>query len=113
MKDQVSFGSQPQSRPHAASAQIAPQITAKVQIGKANACTRRVVRSRPSAGGSRYPRDHGKDRFPSPYPVRIRVIAAATKPTRKEPGAGIAAVSGVFSQYELRPARKDRAFGCN
>src|SRR5258706_11772651 len=33
MNDQVSFGSQPQYRPHAASAQIAPQITARVQIG--------------------------------------------------------------------------------
>src|SRR5207248_10977735 len=101
MNDQVSFGSQPQYRPHAASAQMAPQITAKVQIGKANAWTRKVVRSRASAGGSRSPREYGKDRFPSSYPVRIRVIAAATKPTRKVPEAVIAAVTWIFNQYEL------------
>src|SRR5256885_10369125 len=106
MKDHVSFGSQPQYRPQAASAQIAPQITAKVQIGKANACTRKVVRSRPSAAGSRSPREYGKERFPSSYPARTRVIAAATKPTRNVPDAVIAAVTWIFNQYEL-------SAGCN
>ena len=39
MKDQVSFGSQPQYRPQADSAQMAPAMIAKVQIGKAKAIT--------------------------------------------------------------------------
>ena len=34
MKDHVSFGSQPQYRPHADCAQMAPAITPNVQIGK-------------------------------------------------------------------------------
>src|SRR2546429_8562129 len=101
-KDQTSLGSQPQYRPHAASAQMAPQMMAKVQIGKASACTRKVTRSSVSAAGSRSPREYGKRVFPSSYPVRTRGIAAATKPTRKMPDAVIAAVTGIFSQYEVR-----------
>src|ERR687887_2098224 len=55
MKDQVSLGSQPQYRPQASWAQIAPAITAKVQIGKANAIARYAIRSRIAAEG-RIPR---------------------------------------------------------
>ena len=39
MKAQVSFGSHPQYLPQALSAQIAPEITANVQIGKAKSTT--------------------------------------------------------------------------
>ena len=59
MNDQVSLGSQPQYRPQAASAQIAPQITASVQIGKANACSRKVSRSSVSAAGRLRPIGYG------------------------------------------------------
>src|SRR2546430_13540910 len=101
MNDQVSLGSQPQYRPHAASAQIAPQITANVQIGKANAWIRNVIRSSASAAGIRAPSGYGNRIFPSSYPVRISVIAAAANPTRNVPDAMIAAVTWIFSQYEL------------
>jgi hypothetical protein len=40
MNDQVSLGSHPQYRPQASSAQMAPAITAKVQMKKANAIVR-------------------------------------------------------------------------
>src|SRR5580765_5626071 len=53
MNAQVSFGSQPQYRPHAASAQIAPQMTAIVYSGKANATTRYAPLSNASAAGRR------------------------------------------------------------
>ena len=52
MNDQVSLGSQPQYRPQAASAQIAPAMIAKVQIGNANAITAYAARSSDGAGGS-------------------------------------------------------------
>ena len=39
MNDQVSLGSQPQYRPQAASAQIAPAMIAKVHSGNAKAMT--------------------------------------------------------------------------
>src|SRR5712691_2891430 len=51
MNDHVSFGSQPQYRPHASCAQIAPAITANVQIGNANAITRYAIRSSVAAVG--------------------------------------------------------------
>ncbi|HZC42063.1 MAG TPA: hypothetical protein VE343_15400 [Streptosporangiaceae bacterium] len=40
MKAQVSVGSQPQYRPQASSAQIAPAMMPKVQSGKANTAIR-------------------------------------------------------------------------
>src|SRR5262245_3348866 len=101
MNAQVSFGSQPQYRPHAASAQIAPAITAKVQMGKAKACSRKVSRSSASAFGTRGPKLYGKLRLPCSYPARIRNIAPATNPTRKVPEARTAAVTCTFSQYEF------------
>src|SRR5215469_17406755 len=93
MNDQVSLGSQPQYRPQADSAQIAPQMIAKVQIGNANACSRKVSRSNPSAAGSRSPSEYGKRLDPASYPVRMSVSAAATKPTIRMPDAVIAAVT--------------------
>src|SRR6266545_931610 len=110
MKDHVSLGSQPQYRPQAASAQIAPQITANVQIGNASAWIRKVVRSRPSASGSRPPSVYGNRTLPSSYPVRTRVSAAATNPTRKIPDAVTAAVTWIFSQYELSAGSSGATF---
>src|SRR6266545_3379792 len=110
MKDHVSLGSQPQYRPQAASAQIAPQITANVQIGNASAWIRKVVRSRPSASGSRPPSVYGNRTLPSSYPVRTRVSAAATNPTRKIPDAVTAAVTWIFSQYELSAGTSGATF---
>src|SRR6476659_2650756 len=59
MNDQVSLGSQPQYRPHAASAQIAPAMIAKVQTGKAKAITTYAARSSAPAAGSDRPSDTG------------------------------------------------------
>src|SRR2546421_296986 len=101
MNDQVSLGSQPQYRPQAASAQIEPQMTASVQIGNANACTRNVSRSRPAAAGMRSPRLYGKRRLPASYPVRTSVITAMMNPTSRMPEAVAAALTWIFSQYEL------------
>src|SRR5689334_8333231 len=110
MKDQVSLGSQPQYRPQAASAQMAPQMMAKVQIGNANACTRKVIRSSPSDGGSRSPSENGKRVRPASYPARTRVSAAQAKPTSRIPEAVIAAVTWIFSQYELSAGTSGPAF---
>ncbi len=60
MNDQVSLGSQPQYRPQADSAQMAPAMIAKVQIGKAKAITAYVTRSSAGADGSAGPIDSGK-----------------------------------------------------
>src|SRR4051794_41854317 len=57
MKAQVSFGSQPQNRPQALSAQMAPAMTANVQIGKPKTAVRWAERSRAAADGSRYSSD--------------------------------------------------------
>src|SRR3954465_12144435 len=62
MKAHVSFGSQPQNRPQAASAQMAPAMTAKVQIGKPKTAVRCATRSSAPAPGSR------EIRPPSPTP---------------------------------------------
>src|SRR5204862_547667 len=70
MNDQVSFGSQPQYRPQAASAQMAPQMMARVQIGNANAWIRNASRSSVSAAGMRSPTGYGKRRLPQSYPAR-------------------------------------------
>ena len=65
MNAQTSLGSQPQYRPHAASAQIGPAISApNVQIGNANACRRKVSRSREGAAGMRAARPYGNLRLP-------------------------------------------------
>src|SRR4051794_4203902 len=101
MNDQVSLGSQLQYWVHASRAQMAPQMMANVQIGNANACTRKVSRSRPCASGSFSPNVYGKRRLPSSYPVRIRVRAAVMNPTSRIPDATEAAVTWIFSQYEL------------
>src|SRR5437867_3185360 len=99
MKSQVSLGSQPQYRPQAASAQIAPEIPANVQIGNANTWIRNVRRSRTSEAGIRAPRDTGKLRLPvRSQRRRIRNIAAGTKPTMNTPEEIEAAVTWMASQ---------------
>src|SRR6185369_5353461 len=101
MKDQTSLGSQPQYRPQADSAQIAPQMMAKVQIGNANACSRNVSRSRLSPSGSFAPMLYGKLRLPCSYPARTRYSAAGTNATSSRPEAVAAALTWIFNQYEL------------
>src|SRR4051812_44812390 len=101
MKAHTSLGSQPQYRPQADSAQMAPQMTAKVQIGNVNACSRNVRRSRAAASPSLPPREYGNRRLPRSYPLLTRNSAAGTKPTRNRPDAEAAAVTWIFSQYEL------------
>src|SRR5690606_3080415 len=51
-RDQVSLGSQPQGRPQAASAQIAPATTVRVHPTNATALSRYAKRSRLSEPGS-------------------------------------------------------------
>src|SRR3954452_15355607 len=101
MKAHTSLGSQPQYRLQADSAQMAPQMMANVQIGKVNACSRKVSRSRAAASPSLAPREYGKRRLPWSYPVLTRNSAAGTNPTRNRPEADAAAVTWIFSQYEL------------
>src|ERR1051326_2644288 len=59
MNAHVSFGSQPQYRPHALFAHSAPAMTAKVQIGNAMDVAHIAMRSNVAADGSRamMPRD--------------------------------------------------------
>ena len=67
MNAQVSFGSQPQNRPQALSAQMAPAMTAKVQIGKPKTAVRWATRS--SAVGVGQPGEQpGLVRAPRPRP---------------------------------------------
>src|SRR5262245_13042785 len=101
MNDQTSLGSQPQYRPHADSAQIAPQMMANVQIGNANLCSRNVSRSRYALSGRRAPIEYGKRRLPCSYPCRMRNSAAGTNATSSSPEAVAAAETWIFSQYEL------------
>src|SRR5262245_4095961 len=102
MNDHTSLGSQPQYRPQADSAQIAPQMMANVQIGNVNLCRRKVSRSNDSPAGSRSPRVYGKLRLPCSYPLRTRKSTAGTTPTRNRPDAVAAAETWIFNQYELR-----------
>src|SRR3954469_23989004 len=95
--DQVSFGSQPQYRPHAASAHTAPAMTAKVHTGNAKALTRSAARSSAAADGSREGRS-GKRRSRH---SRHRYSAVMTKPTMKMPDADIAPTTWILIQYEF------------
>src|SRR3954453_18205876 len=87
MKAQVSLGSQPQNRPQALSAQIAPAMTAKVQIGKPKTAGRWATRSSAAAGGSRSraekpPAVRGtRERRGNPPPAPVR---AATRASYRE-----------------------------
>src|SRR5690606_27144774 len=101
MNDHVSCGSQPQYRPHAASAQIAPAAIAKVQIGNAKACSRKASASSVSAAGSRRASEYGNLRLPFSYPARIKNRAAGTKPTSRVPDASTAAETWMTNQYEF------------
>src|SRR5213078_2597705 len=106
MNDQVSLGSQPQYRPQAASAHIAPAAMAKVHTGKPKATVRYATWSRIPDSGSREPRLAGNRTEVTPaaisrsYRSRIRYSTVATKLTRKMPVAVIAAVTWMASQYD-------------
>src|SRR6266567_139487 len=98
MKDQVSFGSQPQYRPQAFSAQIAPAITAKVHSGKMNAMTRYAVRSSVPEDGTRSsgPLSHGS--LPSSALDLSKYRTVATVATPNAPVEITAAVTWMYSQ---------------
>src|SRR5690606_16744935 len=100
MNAHTSLGSQPQYRPQDASAQIAPEMMANVQIGNANACSLKVSRSSPSAAGTRAPSGYGNRLFPSSWPARTRYIAAVTNPVRNAPNATTAEPTWMKNQYE-------------
>src|SRR5215218_1967865 len=80
MKAQVSFGSQPQNRPQALSAQMAPAMTAKVQTGKPKTAVRWATRSSAAAEGSR-------------STIRKPPAAGATRAAATPPPAGTAALT--------------------
>src|SRR5215831_5098471 len=101
MNDHTSLGSQPQYRPQADSAQIAPQMMANVQIGNANLCSRNVSRSSEPLSGSREPMLYGKRRLPCSYPCLMRNRMAGTTATSRRPDAVAAADTWIFNQYEL------------
>src|SRR4051812_39614142 len=97
MNDQVSFGSQPQYRPHAASAHTAPAITAKVHTGKANAFTRYATRSSAAADGRR----DGRSGWRRSTASRHRNSAVTTKPSMKMPDDVMAPTTWILIQYEF------------
>src|SRR3954451_23605088 len=110
MKAQVSLGSQPQNRPQALSAQIAPAMTANVQIGKPNTAVRWAARSSAAAAGSRstirepdVPPEPPAATFAS-YRVRTRYRMLATPLTKKIPQPRIAVVTWMPSQYDRNAA---------
>src|SRR5688572_25192380 len=109
MNDHTSLGSQPQYRPQADSAQIAPQMIANVQIGNANACRRNDSRSRVSPAGSFAPIVYGKLRFPRSYPDRMRNSAAGTNAISRSPDEDAAADTWIFNQYELSAGTRGAA----
>src|SRR3569833_3521964 len=107
MKAQVSFGSQPQNRPQALSAQIAPAITAKVQRGKPKTAVRCAVRSSAAAEGSR-PSSEELSADPSvafcSYRERSRYSTLAMPLTKKLPKPRIAVVTCTASHHDRSAA---------
>src|SRR4028119_918913 len=87
MNAHVSLGSQPQKRPQALSAQIAPAMTAKVQIGKPKTAVRWATRSRPAADGTRAQTPEAAAAAPRPPPPARRAAGSA--------GAGAAPAGGA------------------
>src|SRR4051812_46720798 len=102
MNAHTSLGSQPQYRPHDASAHNGPAISApNVNSGNANACSRKVSRSRVAAGGTDRPNVYGKRRRPRSYPSRTRNRAAGTEPSRKMPDEMITVETWMTNQYDF------------
>src|SRR5258708_37398096 len=98
MKDQVSLGSQPQYRPQAFSAQIAPAITAKVHSGKMNAMTRYAVRSSVPEEGTRSSGPLSRPSLPSSALALSTDSTEATVATSNAPAEITAAVTGDYSR---------------
>src|SRR6266540_2833825 len=116
MNAQVSLGSQPQYRPQAASAHIAPAAMPNVHTGNPKATVRYATWSSSRDSGSREPRLTGNRIVPAPaatrrsYRSRIRYSTEATKLTRKVPVAVIAAVTWMASQYDRSAGTSGAAF---
>src|SRR3954465_8584330 len=112
MKAQVSFGSQPQTRPPALSAQMAPAMTAKVQMGKPNTAVRCATRSRLAAAGSRdsrLPPAADPSGARASYRDRTRDRALAIPLTKKIPKPRMAVVTWIASQLERSAATREAA----
>src|SRR3954453_361012 len=110
MNAQVSLGSQPQNRPQALSAQIAPAMTANVQIGKPKTAVRCATRSRTAAAGS--PSTTYAPEPPARAPAvtlasnreRSRYSTLAMPLTKQIPKPRIAVVTWIASQYDRNAA---------
>src|SRR4051812_40739954 len=107
MNAQVSLGSQPQNRPQAASAQMAPAITANVQMGKPKTAVRWATRSSAAAVGS-FATTPDSAGAPSAtrasYRERTRYMTLAIPLTKKIPNPMIAVVTWMASQYDRSAA---------
>src|ERR1700733_7473055 len=105
MNDQVSLGSQPQYRPHAWSAQMAPAMTPNVQIGKPKTTARYVSLSSCDADGTRSSSALGSA-LPAATRFRYRSVTRymmpSTAATKKMPVARVIAVTWIDSQYDCR-----------
>src|SRR3954447_2305807 len=101
MNAQVSLGSQPQYRPHAASAQIAPQMIATVYSGKANATMRYATLSSVSAAGNRDARLASRPaRADRSYELFTRNSTVRTADVINAPSAIDTSVTWIASQYD-------------
>src|SRR4051794_32469678 len=107
MKAQVSFGSQPQKRPQALSAQMAPAMTANVQIGKPKTAVRWAVRSSAAADGRR---SSSEELAVEPVAAlsscreRSRYSTLEMPLTKKMPNPRIAVVTWTPSHHDLSAA---------
>src|ERR1700741_1856059 len=106
MNAQVSFGSQPQYRPHAWCAQIAPAMTANVQIGNANWIVRYASVSKVAELGKR-------DKKPVELPSRSGASSSATR-SDGEPSCVVVlpmyAAPTVLPAYVVAARRSERSF---
>src|SRR5947208_117466 len=106
MNAHVSFGSQPQYRPHAWCAQIAPAMTANVQMGNANWIVRYASVSKVAALGNR-----------AKNPVELPSRAGASSSATRSDGAPscvvvppMYAAPTVLPAYSVAARRSARSF---
>src|SRR5699024_5109510 len=99
-KDHTSLGSQPQNLPHASSAQMAPAMTPKVQIGKAKRIMRWEIRSSSSGLGRlpATPATFSPDARLLSVRWEIRYVMPAAPETMNAPPARIVALTWMGIQ---------------
>src|SRR5947208_3483483 len=106
MNAHVSFGSQPQYRPHASCAQIAPAMTANVHTGNANWIVRYASVSNVAALGKR-------DRNPVERPSRSGASSSLTR-SAGAPSSFVVpptyAAPTVLPAYAVATRRSERSF---